>query len=132
MIGIDIVFIPDFKAQFEIPGTRFLDNFTSFELNDASHSACKYSSLAGKWASKEAFIKAFSQLTFGSPPLIEQDKLRFNEIEVRKDLFGRPTLRLYGEVLQAVIELESQNRIQFSISISHDGDYATAICLAQN
>ena len=43
----------------------------------------------GRWAAKEAFIKAWSQAIYGRPPLIDPDGVDFTEIEIRPDRWGR-------------------------------------------
>jgi holo-[acyl-carrier protein] synthase len=125
-----------------MPGTTFLNSFTPFELVEAkgdgegagvdsrsqqpSTSGRYAEHLAGKWAAKEAFIKAWSMALAPEAPPIVRDALDFSEIEVRKDKFGRPFLELHGEVSRLYGFPPPQ------ISISHDHDYATAVCLVSN
>jgi holo-[acyl-carrier protein] synthase len=80
--------------------------------------------LAGKWAAKEAFIKAWGSAISPKPPPIPPDAVDFAEIEVVKDLFGRPGLKLHGKVANS-FSGEANN---IAISISHDGNYAVAVC----
>jgi holo-[acyl-carrier protein] synthase len=143
-IGIDLVDISAFIEQSKMPGTRFLGNFTALEISDAKQSAqrrlginpsstAEYESayifhLAGKWAAKEAFIKAWSNLLRQGRQdhKITQDQVHYVEIEVQKNKFGTPYLALHGKIKQlfnADLEIDT-----VSLSISHDGDYATAIC----
>lgn len=127
--GIDIVQISGFREQLEQPGSRFSGVFSAYELRRAR----KYSGLraaehlAGRWAAKEAFIKAWSQALFGRPPVIAPEALDWSEIEVRADAYHRVELVLNGAVGAAVEK--SVGDVRTSLSITHDGDYAAASVL---
>ena len=80
--------------------------------------------LAGRWAAKEAVVKACSWR-----------RLMFDEIMVLKEEGGK---RIYGVILDErevmgryVEEIQGEPAGQVvQLSISHDGEYATAVCLA--
>lgn len=134
-VGTDLVHIPGFAEQLARPGTRFTGVFSAAELRLAtqrfgSGSARQAEHLAGRWAAKEAFIKAWSQALYGRPPVIAPDDVDFAEIEVRADAWGgRVGLELRGAVKDAVDE-SLGGQWTASLSISHDGgDYATATVL---
>lgn len=127
-IGTDIVHIPAFSEQLRHPGSRFNRVFTPIENRAARNKTNPEQSLAGRWAAKEAFIKAWSQALYGQPPLIPEEKLNWADIEIRPDQWGRPGVFLFGEVAAAVAA-SLGSEVRFSVSISHDGDYATATCL---
>src|SRR5699024_8021890 len=93
----------------------------------ASLAGSRTEHLAGRWAAKEAFIKAWSQAIYGNPPVIEPDLVNFAEIEVSPDRRGRVALQVKGEVAAKV--QESIGDVELSLSISQDGDYANAQCL---
>lgn len=121
--------VPGFREQLERPGSRFEAVFAVGELRTAARRQDRALHLAGRWAAKEAFIKAWSQAIYGRPPLIDPDGVDFTEIEIRPDRWGRVAVELHGEVAQAV--LASVGEIRPSLSISHDGDYAMATCLLE-
>lgn len=121
-VGIDIVHVPAFAEQLATPGSTFDSVFSAMELRIATGKVDRATHLAGRWAAKEAFIKAWSQSIYGRPPLIGEDSVDFSEIEVRPDRWNRPALQLRGEVARL------SGDPQTSISISHDGDYAVAVC----
>jgi len=123
------VHVPGFREQLERPGSRFEAVFAVGELRTAARRQDRALHLAGRWAAKEAFIKAWSQAIYGRPPLIDPDGVDFTEIEIRPDRWGRVAVELYGEVEQAV--RASVGEIRTSLSISHDGDYAMATCLLE-
>ncbi|WIM70477.1 holo-ACP synthase AcpS [Corynebacterium suedekumii] len=128
-VGVDLVHVPGFREQLERPGSRFEAVFAVGELRTAARRQDRALHLAGRWAAKEAFIKAWSQAIYGRPPLIDPDGVDFTEIEIRPDRWGRVAVELYGEVEQAV--RASVGEIRTSLSISHDGDYAMATCLLE-
>lgn len=114
-VGIDLVHIPSFAAQLEQPGSRFLDVFHPVELRRSVSKVNRAEHLAGCWAAKEAFVKAWSQSLYGQPPVAEE--MIWSSLVVEQDQWGR--VRLRQSFVDARVE----------ISISHDGDYATAVCL---
>lgn len=126
-IGVDIVHVPGFREQLERPGSRFEEVFTVLELRVAGQRPDRALHLAGRWAAKEAFIKAWSQAIYGRPPLISPDLVDFREIEIQPDRWGRVAVVVRGQIEQAV--RESLGEVATSLSISHDGDTAVATCL---
>ena len=130
MIGIDLVHVPGFAEQLNASGSQFAQAvFTPAELlvvrRRGLREAALARHLAGRWAAKEAFIKAWSQAFFGSEPPISRDQLDWQEIEVQPDAYGRVSLRLHGAVGCHFHDRQWQRGP--SLSISHDGDYAIAI-----
>ena len=145
-VGTDLVHIPGFSAQLEQPGTVFAQRaFTARELRDAHNRSQDRGTspaqhLAARWATKESFIKAWSQAhvlcakcrgTSSSPVILAED-VDWREIEVVTDRWGRPSLRLSGTVARAVersLGEEVSTPGCWPVSMSHDGDYAAAIVL---
>ena len=98
MLGIDLVYIPEFKRQLEQGGATFLEKaFRASELGNRSHEH-----LAGLWAAKEAVIKASG---------INTD--HWTDVEIDYNDRGAPSGRL--------------KNMNFNISISHQGEYAVAV-----
>ncbi|TXL61927.1 holo-ACP synthase AcpS [Aeromicrobium terrae] len=118
-VGVDLVHVPGFAEQLEQPGSRFEGVFTPGERRDANGRTTDASRhLAARWAAKEAVVKAWSASLHGSAPVMGDEALGL--IEVVTDAWGRPRIRLHGEVAK---HLED---VSIEISLSHDGDYATA------
>ncbi len=118
-VGVDLVHVPSFADQLDQPGSEFAEVFTPGERRDANGrrtDAARH--LAARWAAKEAVVKAWSASLYGTPPVMDDEALRL--IEVVSDAWGRPRIRLNGEVAK---HLEG---CAVEISLSHDGDYATA------
>lgn len=86
--------------------------------------------LAGRWAVKEAVVKAWSAALYGSPPAIAPDLLVWSEIETVCDAWGRPSVRLSGEVARQVAATVGEN-VRWNVSLSHDGDSAVAFVVLE-
>lgn len=123
-IGTDLVHIPSFAEQLHTPGSSFATNvFSALELRVAATKPKRDAHLAGRWAAKEAFIKAWSQTMYGSAPVISAENVDWRDIEVVPDAWGRVVVTLRGEI-QRLAQID-----QVQVSISHDHDYAIAQCL---
>ena len=120
-IGTDLVHIPTFRAQLATPGTTFARAFTDRELRDCASKTDRDASLAARWAAKEAYVKAWGSARFGRPPAL--DAIDFRQLEVLADAYSRPTLAVSSQLAAAGAPAV------VSVSLSHDGDYATATCL---
>lgn len=111
-VGTDIVRV----ARLSDLGTpAFLDrSFTPAEIA-ASHAA---PSLAGRWAAKEAVMKALGAGV---------GEIALTDIETLPDASGRPVVTLHGA---AADRARKAGLNHWQVSISHDGDYAIAVALA--
>lgn len=131
-VGLDLVDIGSFADQLAVPGSSIAGaTFTSAELAEAEsvqrerpddeHAAARR--LAGRFAAKEAFLKAWSSARIGRAPALAD--LRWQDLEVLNDPWGRPFLRPTGETAAAVID--SVGAIELHVSITHDGPVAAAV-----
>lgn len=131
-IGIDVVQIDAFAALLNEPGTVFaLRTFTSRERQAASARAAAGSGrpeihLAARFAAKEACVKALSQALAPGP--LPRALADLQEIELVCDAEGRPSLVLSGRVLEFA---EQAGVGALHVSLSHDGDVATAMVLVE-
>lgn len=100
-VGTDIVFIPRIK-DIDRLANRIL---SKRELQLFEKSSNKQTFLAGRFAAKEAFIKALEGKNIAN----------YAEIEV-----------LYKETGAPYISFKDNN---YAISIAHDGDYAIAVAV---
>lgn len=124
-VGIDLVSISEFAEQVDQPGTVFAETFTPGERRDAadkSSSAARH--LAARWAAKEAVIKAWSGSRFSKRPVLPEDIHR--DIEVVTDMWGRPKVRLSGDIAEHLKE------ITIHVSLTHDGDTAAAVAILES
>lgn len=99
-VGIDLVYIPRFVGKEKI-ATRIL---SAAEYEIYKNRPNKEEFLAGRFAAKEAFLKA---MVGGI------GKVAFHHIDIVYQRDGRP-------------EIVHDNK-RYPVSISHDGDYAIAI-----
>lgn len=118
-VGVDLVHVPSFADQLNRPGTGFAAAFLPGERSDArSRPSDSARHFAVRWAAKEAVIKAWSAWLYGAPPVMDEHVHHL--IEVVQDAWGRPRIRLHGEVAKHLAGCTLE------VSLSHDGDYATA------
>lgn len=89
--------------------------FTARELQICEGRA---ESLAGRWAAKEAVMKALGAGV---------GEVALTDIEVGREDSGRPVVRLLGG---AADRAQAAGLSQWQVSISHDGDYAIATVVA--
>ncbi|NOZ00216.1 MAG: holo-ACP synthase [Chloroflexi bacterium] len=114
--GIDIIEIARLHGVIERHGGRFLRRvFTLQELEDCAGRA---ESLAARFAAKEAAAKALG-CGIGA--------IAWQEIEIRHDENGRPTLHLHGAAARLADE---QGLSAWSISLSHSRSHAVAMVVA--
>lgn len=114
-VGVDLVHVPSFADQLAQPGTRFSGVFTAGERADSDGDPAR---LAARWAAKEAVVKAWSASLHGSPPVMDEQVHHL--VEVVKDAWDRPRVRLLGDVAKHLADHAVE------VSLSHDGDYAAA------
>lgn len=116
--GVDLVEIKRLRDAFERHEAFGRDIFTEEEEKYCRSRPDVYSHLAGRFAVKEACLKAFGigMGGFGATG-------RFGEIEVESSPSGKPTLRLHGSMERMGKRL---GITQMTVSISHAGEYAIA------
>ena len=118
-VGVDLVHVPSFADQLEQPGTTFATAFLPGERSDVrSRPSDSARHFAVRWAAKEAVIKAWSASLYGEAPVMDEHVHHL--IQVVADAWGRPRIRLHGEVAK---RLDGHT---LEVSLSHDGDYAIA------
>ncbi|PVV05312.1 hypothetical protein BB560_000171 [Smittium megazygosporum] len=125
-VGIDFELVSSFNSS----NSTFIErNFTKEEIEYCLSRPDPQSSFTGKWCVKEATIKSISSLnlefsnvwTKGSAaPLIE--------IEVLTAESGAPMIKLHGDVQKAANKVGVKT---LKASISHSGDYAGAVVIAE-
>ncbi len=116
-IGIDIIEIARIERAIARWGGSFLHRiYTELELK-LSHS--KPSSLAARFAGKEAVVKAIGTQTKG---------IGWREIEILAEPDGKPLVRLYGK---AQNQADSLGLGKLAISLSHSKEYAVAFVVGE-
>ena len=59
-------------------------------------------------------IKAWSSTCFGHPEVIDPEHVDLREIEVRTDAWGRPAIRLHGDIADSMADYT------VLVSLTHD------------
>jgi len=116
-IGVDIIEIARIERAIARWGEGFLQRiYTDPEL---SLYRKKPSSLAARFAGKEAVIKALGTQNKG---------VRWRDIEILSDPGGKPLVHLYGKARNQASTLGLSN---FAISLSHSREYAIAFVVGE-
>ena len=115
-VGIDLVRIGGIRESMESFGEQFLQRiYTADEIAYAcSAPDCTAERLAARFAAKEATKKA-----------LRLDGIGWRDIEVRRAPDGACDLLLHGDARNAAAGRH------LVLSMSHDGDFATAIVITQ-
>lgn len=112
-VGTDIVRIARLSQHAD---PAFLQrSFTAAELESCGGRA---ESLAGRWAAKEAVMKALGAGV---------GEVALTDIEIAQEPSGRPQVRLLGGAAERA---RAAGLTDWQVSISHDGDYAIAAVVA--
>lgn len=121
-LGVDLIEIERVKEAHLQHGDRFIKRlFTSGEAAYCLRKKDPYPSLAGRFAAKEATIKAFSH-GFGG-------RWKWTHIEVVREPSGKPTLKLTG----IMEKLRFERKIdRVHLTIAHSKRDATATVLLES
>ena len=120
-IGIDIVDIARIQALLDRHGERFLRRvYTEGETSYAMRGANRAERLAGRFAVKEALMKALG--TGKSQGILWRD------VETVRGRSGKPEVRLHG---QAMRWMTLRGGVAVHVSIAHDGGKAVAFVILE-
>ena len=115
-MGIDVAEVPRIRAAIEGQGERFLRRvYTAEEITYCEQFKNKYERYAGRFAVKEAAMKALG--TGWSRGV------RWVDVEVVRQRGGRPTLALKGEAKKIADAMGVTN---IAVSITHTAEQAMA------
>jgi holo-[acyl-carrier protein] synthase len=117
VIGVDLVEVARLRRVLERHPAFAERHFTAGERQRADElgEARRFEFLAGRFAAKEATLKALGTGISGGVSLAE--------VETGAEPSGAPVLRLSGAALRAA---EEAGASRFQVSISHDGGLAIA------
>ena len=118
-IGIDIVDIGRFQLVVKRTPRLLQRVFTDRERDHCMAKGNPYPSLAARFAALEALRKLHPDLSRG---------IRFQEVEVTIDEWGRPGLVLCGNALQS---WQTLGFISLDVSLSHSREQAIAAVIAK-
>lgn len=118
-IGVDIVKVDRIEKAVERWGYRFLKRiFTPAEIERCQKRARPAQCLALRFAAKEAFAKALG--------LGMRKGLRWRDIEVVHDEFGKPDLLLHNQA-QRLLEAVEASRTWLSLSDERESALAVVV-----
>lgn len=123
--GVDLAEVDRIQAALEDPriGRRFRDRvFTEKEIAYCEKKRRgKYESYAGRFAAKEAVMKALGR-GWGS-------KVSWLDIEVVRARGGKPEIALHDKTAQLAVELGIR---RWALSITHTKEHGLAYVIAQD
>jgi holo-[acyl-carrier protein] synthase len=115
-IGVDLVSVDRVRAITQRWQDRFLERvYSDAERQDCFRRTVPYASLAGRFAAKEAILKALGVGWAAG--------VRWRDVQVLNDAKGRPVARVHGRVRSLI---EDAGITHIHVSLSHDGSYAMA------
>lgn len=127
-VGVDVENVSTF-ADYAGSKQDFIQrNFTEAEIAYCKSAADPAASFAGRWAAKEAVVKALSSIAPDSRSLWAGGHASLVDIEVVANPSGAPQIRLHGHPEQ-VSQMLAVNDL--SVSISHTAEVAIANAIAR-
>ena len=119
--GVDLIEIDRLRAAYDRQEAFGRDIYTEAELAYCTARPDPYPHLAGRFAAKEACLKAFGvgMGGFGATG-------RFREIEIESTPSGKPVLQLHGSIEKMGRRLKIR---QMTVSISHADSFAVAMVI---
>ena len=119
--GVDILHVPRMKKAIERYGQRILDRcFTKPEIASCRGFAEEF---AARYAAKEAVSKALGV----GLRVMSRHGIKFHEVEILPDRFGKPHVHLHGRAAQLAQDL---GLTEWSVSLTHEKEYAVAFVVA--
>ncbi len=121
--GVDILHIPRVQKAVDLYGQRFLDRcFTSREIMSCRGHVSEF---AVRYAAKEAVSKALGV----GLRVMARNGVKFHEVEILPDRYGKPHVHLHGWAAERAQELGLK---EWAVSLTHEKEYAVAFVVAQS
>ncbi len=119
-IGTDIIECLRIARMIERHGELFIDRvYTAHEIRYCQNRAQSTQHFAGRWAAKEAILKALGTGW--------RRGIAWRDIEIRNEKGGKPTVAVRGGAKEVVEQL---GITELLVSISHCRTHATAFAMA--
>ena len=119
-IGTDVIECLRIAQMIERHGELFITRvYTDHEIAYCSTKKAATQHYAGRWAAKEAVLKALGTGW--------RQGISWRDVEVRNNTSGGPVISLYGGAREVFERADMQ---KMHISISHCRNYATAFAIA--
>ena len=120
-LGIDIIRVDRIRQTLAKFGARFSNRVLT--PAEQRYVRDRPETMAGRWAAKEAVIKAWSGSRFAQRPVLPEGIHR--DIEVVTDMWGRPKVRLTGAIAEHLAD------VIIHVSLTHEGDTAAAVAILE-
>jgi holo-[acyl-carrier protein] synthase len=118
--GIDVVDVQRFEALVKTYEDEFqASHFTEAELNGCGFGVNRYQRLAGRFAAKEAVLKALGTGLVNG--------IAFTDVEILANSDGTPRVVLHA---QCLIKADEMRVTRWMLSISHTPTFAVASAIA--
>jgi holo-[acyl-carrier protein] synthase len=119
-IGTDIIECPRIADMLAKHGDVFVNRvFTATEIEYCAGRKMDYQHYAGRWAAKEAVLKALGTGWSGG--------IKWTDVELIREPSGQPKIVLYNRALERSQELGID---EIMISVSHTREFAVAFATA--
>ena len=119
--GVDILHIPRVEQALTRYGQRFLERcFTPPEIRSCRGFASEF---AARYAAKEAVSKALGV----GLRVMAHNGIKFHDVEILPDRFGKPHVHLHGYAAERAQELGLN---EWAISLTHEKEYTVAFVVA--
>jgi holo-[acyl-carrier protein] synthase len=115
--GVDLIRVARVARVLERYGERF--HRRVFTAGEVEHARERPDEFATRFAAKEAASKALGV----GMRMLHPEGVGWQEVEVLNDERGKPYLVLHGRAKELA---EEQGYTQWSVSFTHDGEYALA------
>ena len=120
-VGVDIVEVERVRRLRGKYGDKFLNKiFTDLEIKICMGSKRVDQMFAGRFAAKEAVMKALRAGLFTG--------VNFKEIEISGGVNAPPRIRLHAHAVRAAIRAGAT---RFSLSLTHEREYAVAVVIVE-
>jgi holo-[acyl-carrier protein] synthase len=120
--GVDILHVPRMEQAVARYGQRLLDRcFSQAEIASCYGHASEF---AVRYAAKEAVSKALGV----GLRVMARNGIKFHEVEILPDRYGKPHVHLHGWAAQRAQELGLK---EWAVSLTHEKEYAVAFVVAQ-
>ena len=118
--GIDLVHLPEFEKLLELSETAFTSrSFSKTEINAFTKGPKRLEQIAGRFAAKEAALKALGT-GFGNG-------IALTDVQISREPSAPPKIQVSGGAAKMADQL---GIVEWWLSISHSGDMAIASVIA--
>ncbi|KAJ3106179.1 3-oxoacyl-[acyl-carrier-protein] synthase [Phlyctochytrium bullatum] len=123
-VGVDVQLVSEVAVDNDAFVVR---NFTASEVDYCRSRPDQRASFAGRWAAKEAVIKAVSSAVPSGSVWTRGAAAPLVDIEILRAEGEAPTVKFHGEAAKVVAKAKITD---VKVTISHSGSYAVAVAIA--